>query len=163
MATLKTLGTLHVFTSIPFERVADVQDVAHVLGIFYDHLLRLIRFAATSGFLHEPHPGFVEHTVLSRQLVRKPFLLDAIKFIGETALPAALRLAPHTDDALCDQKEHGWKWKRQVDAYQRLRQDAMEASVTEILSDMQWADLGNATIVQVSKPWLLTIISTRPY
>lgn len=167
LASLKSLSTLHVFASIPLERVAVVQDVADVLGLPYDHLLRLIRFVATSGFLREPEPGFVEHTALSAQFVKKPFLLDAVKFLSDTALPAALQTARQmvtlpkgTSGA---EHEHDQKWRRQVKAYSRLRRSALDDSVTDILSTLQWTNLGDAKVVQVTTPSCLQANTMRTY
>lgn len=166
LASLHWLSSLQVLASIPLSQEVAVQDVADISGAPYQQLLRLIRTVATAGFLHEPKPGLVRHTALSAQFVKKPFLTDAVAFLSDTALPAALQMVsatrrqthvPNTKgpDAQLDQSlgakcEQHPKLKRQVAAYYRLRQNAFDDSVTEILSRLDWTSLGDATIVQVS-------------
>jgi hypothetical protein len=169
LASLHWLSSLQVLACIPLAQTVAVQDVADVSGVPFQQLLRLIRTTATTGFLHEPQPGLVKHTPLSAQFVKKPFLTDAVTFLSNTALPAALQMGKatrlqtqlaNTKQTACNLvtqpkvslgaecKRHP-ELKRQVAAYQRLRQNAFDDSVTEILSSLDWTNLGDATVVQV--------------
>ncbi|KAH8711851.1 hypothetical protein GQ44DRAFT_742827 [Phaeosphaeriaceae sp. PMI808] len=160
LASLHWLSSLQVLASIPLSQTVPVQDVADVSGVPYQH---------NSGFLDEPQPGLVRHTALSAQFVKKPFLTDAVAFLSDTALPAALQMVSTTRQRgqLPNNRQHNFdldtqsdlslgakckqypKFKRQVAAYDRLRQNAFDDSVTEILSRLDWTSLGDATVVQV--------------
>jgi hypothetical protein len=178
LASLHWLSDLQVLASIPLTQTVAVQDVADVSGVPLPQLLRLIRTTATAGFLHEPQPGLVEHTALSAQFVKKPFLTDAVAFLSDTALPAALQMVTATglrtqltnakqvpSDLASTQSnlslgaecERHPKLKRQVAAYHRLRQKTFDDSVTEILSRLDWTSLGDATVILVRdhlpQPW----------
>jgi len=67
-----------------------ISDVADLTGVSESQLTRVIRLTATSGFLHEPRPGQVAHTVLSARFVTDQSLLDAVVFAGDIVGPAAL-------------------------------------------------------------------------
>ncbi|KAH7396380.1 hypothetical protein BKA66DRAFT_566872 [Pyrenochaeta sp. MPI-SDFR-AT-0127] len=166
LASLHWLSSLQVLASIPLSQTVPVQDVADISGVPYQQLLRLIRTTATAGFLHEPQPGLVRHTALSAQFVKKPFLTDAVAFLSDTALPAALQMVTTTrhriqlpnnkldmdtqsELSLSARCKRYPKLKRQVAAYHRLRQIAFDDSVSEILSRLDWTSLGDATVVQV--------------
>jgi hypothetical protein len=158
-----------VLASISPAQTVAIQEVADVSGVPFQQLLRVIRTTATAGFLHEPQPGYVNHTTLSAQFVKKPFLTDAVAFLSDTALPAALQmdmatgsrsplantrqsassLATQSHLSLGARCEGHPKLKRQVAAYHRLRQKAFDDSVTEVLSRLDWTTLGDATVVQV--------------
>jgi hypothetical protein len=160
-----------VLASIPLTQTVAVQDVADVSGVPFHQLLRLIRTTATAGFLEEPQPELVKHTSLSAQFVKKPFLADALAFLSDTALPAALQMVTATrlqtqtvttkrstfdldsqsNLTLLAKCERHPKLRRQVAAYHRLRQNTFDDSVTEILSRLDWTNLGDATVVQVSR------------
>lgn len=170
LASLHWLSSLQVLASIPLTQTVAIQDVADVSGVPFQQLLRLIRTTATAGFLEEPQPELVKHTTLSAQFVKKPFLADALAFLSDTALPAALqmvtatrtqtqpinaKLSPFDIDfksnlPLLAKCEGHPKLRRQVAAYHRLRQNTFDDSVTEILSRLDWTNLGDATVVQVS-------------
>ncbi|CAO2648467.1 Nn.00g077340.m01.CDS01 [Neocucurbitaria sp. VM-36] len=185
LASLHWLSSLQVLASIPLTQTVFVQDVADISGVPYQQLLRLIRTTATAGFLHEPQPGLVEHTTLSAQFVKKPFLSDAVAFLSDTALPAALQMGTATrlrnslvnpkqslyhpsnqsNLSLCAKSDRNPKSKRQVAAYHRLRQNTFDGSVTEVLSRLDWINLGDATVVQVGARSITTaraLIAQQP-
>lgn len=124
---------------------------------------------ATAGFLREPQPGHIAHTALSAPFVAKLFNLDAAMFLAETAAPTALKMAAATQrhgqsdspsesaysltfntaqtfQSACEQRT---KLQRQWSAFLRCAGDR-EDSVTELLSQLDWHNLGNACIVDVS-------------
>ena len=156
---------------IPQQQSVPIQDVADISGVPIDQLIRSIRVATTAGFLREPLPGYVEHTPLSKQFIRKPFLSDAVAFLCDTALPAAMQmgkatrlqlqspnirqsaynLVSQTSMTLGAECEQQPKLKRQVAAYERLRSQSVDDGATEVLSSLDWTSLGDATVVQVSR------------
>lgn len=126
---------------------------------------------ATAGFLCEPKPGYIAHTALSTPFVVKLFNLDAVMFLAETAAPVALKMAAVTQrheqsdspsesaysltfnssqpfQSACEQRP---KLQRQWSAFLRCARD-QEDSFTELLSRLDWRNLGNACIVDVSVP-----------
>ena len=133
-------------------------------------LCRVVRMMATAGFLQEPQPGQVAHTALSAPFVTKPSYLDAAMFLSGTAAPAALQMAaatqrfghsqrpndsaynvafntPATFDSACEQRP---KLQRQWPAYLRYGTGDVDASITEVLTRLDWLSLGNACVVEVS-------------
>lgn len=58
---------------------------------------------ATYGFLREPEPGKVAHSALSADFVTNPSLLDAVVFLANTAVPAALHM-PASTQRFCDSR-----------------------------------------------------------
>lgn len=73
-----------------------VQEVADLAGVPEPELMRVVRMTAISGFLEEPQPGWVRHTVLSALFVTKPGYLDAAMFLAGTVMPAALKMPTAT-------------------------------------------------------------------
>ena len=127
---------------------------------------------ATVGFLHEPQPGHVAHSALSAPFVTKPSYLDAAMFLSETAAPTALQMAtatqrfghsqhpnesaynvafntPATFAGACEQRS---KLQRQWPAYLRYGTGDVDASVTDILTRLDWLTLGNVFVVEVRIP-----------
>lgn len=127
---------------------------------------------ATVGFLREPQPGHVAHSALSAPFVTKPSYLDAAMFLSETAAPTALQMAaatqrfgqsqhanesaynvafntPATFAGACEQRS---KLQRQWPAYLRYGTGDVDASVTDILTRLDWLSLGNVFVVEVSIP-----------
>lgn len=155
---------------IPQQQSVPIQDVAEISGVPIDQLIRSIRMATTAGFLRESVPGYVEHTPLSIQFVQKPYLSDAVSFLCDVALPAAMQmgkvtrlqlqspnikqcaysLVSQTSMTLGADCERQPKLRRQVEAYDRLRSQSAENGATEVLSSLDWSALGEATVVQVS-------------
>ena len=141
-------------------------DLAHVPET---QLCRIVRMTATAGFLYEPQPGNIAHTALSASFVVRLSNLDAVMFLAQTAAPTALHMAAvtkrhgrpdspggsayglafntsQTFQAACEQRS---KLQRQWTAYLRSTGDQGDG-VTELLSRLDWRNLGNACIVDVS-------------
>lgn len=133
-------------------------------------LRRIVRMAATAGFLHEPLPGHVAHSALSAPFVKRPSYLDAAMFLSETAAPAALHMVeatqrfgqshrPHesaynvglnTSITFADMCEQQSKLQRQWPAFVRYALGDIDSSVTDVLTSFDWPSLGKATVVEVS-------------
>lgn len=132
-------------------------------------LSRAIRLLATVGFLQEQRPGSVEHTPLSAQFITSQSLLDASVFMAESAVPAALQmpvvtqrfgatLQGHAEVAAMSSMrpfqsalQERSKLRRQWAAY--LRHAAglhQEEEVLDVISRLNWSNLGSACIVEVS-------------
>ncbi len=73
-----------------------IKDVADLADVPETQLQRVVRIMAMAGFMSEPTPGFVKHTLISAGFLNRPALLDAGMFLGETAAPFALRMAATT-------------------------------------------------------------------
>ena len=160
---------------IPLGGHVPFKDVAELVGVPETQLGRIMRMAATAGFLHEPRPGHVAHSALSAPFVTRPAYLDALMFHSETAAPAALHMAaatrrfgesqrPHesaynialntsiTFADMCDQQS---KLQRQWPAYLHHALNG-DSSVTELLTCFDWLGLGSAIVVEVLEISLIT-------
>jgi hypothetical protein len=158
-----------VLAYIPLSGSVPVKDVAELAGVPEMQLLRILRMIATTGFLREPQPGYIAHTPLSAPFVTKLAYFDAVMFLAETAAPAAMHMAVATQrygysdkpnecaytaafntsqtfQSACDQHP---KTQRQWPAY-LLNAGDVEESITELLSQLNWSDLGNSCVVEVS-------------
>lgn len=130
-------------------------------------LCRAVRLLATRGFLQEQEPGSVAHTPLSAQFITNQSLLDASTFLAESVGPAALQMPIITQrfGAAQGQAEAAMgpmrpfhsalqersKLDRQWAAY--LRHAAglhQEEEVLDVISRLNWSNLGSACIVEVS-------------
>ena len=159
---------------IPLSSSVSFKDVADLAGVPDTQLCRVVRMTATAGFLHEPQPGHVAHTALSAPFVTKPSFLDAAMFLSETAAPTALQMAVatqrfghsqrpkeraynvafNTSATFASACEQPSKLQRQWPAYLHYGMGDVDASVTDILTCLDWLSLGNASVVEVS---LLTL------
>lgn len=162
LACLRWLGEFQVLALIPLQGVILASDVAELAGVPKTQLARVVRMAATAGFLREPHSGYLAHTALSADFVTTFSLLDATMFLAESAGPTALQMAAATHvsesaysialntrepfRAAC--KAQG-RLQRQWAAYQQCANTADE-SLADVLGGLNWGSLGNATIVHVS-------------
>lgn len=172
LACLQWLGDFQVLACVPLAHEVAFKDVADLAGVPVAQLCRVVRMTATAGFLCEPQPGDVAHSRLSAQFVGKPSLLDAVMFISEIAVPAALhmpeatRLYRHSQlahetarniasrssrsfTAACEQEP---KLQRQVAAFERLAASNTDDGVTDALSLLDWRRLGKAKVVEVKQP-----------
>lgn len=147
-----------------------IKDLAELAGVPQRQLHRVICMTATAGFLRLIPSDMVAHTPLSAHFMANQSLLDAAVFMAETAAPAALRMTSATQrfgDSL-DPSETAYnlalgtsrtfnvacqapKLARQWASYLRyaagLHQDE---KVAGLLSQLNWSNLGDACIVEVS-------------
>ena len=171
MASLRWLAEFQILACIPLEVSVPIKDVSDLAGVPEGHLCRVIRLMATCGFLEEPKPSLVTHTPLSAQFASDQSLVDAVIFMAESATPAALQMASatHRFGATLNPTESAYnvamnsmqpfhvarqgrsKLGRQWSAYlchaAGLQQ---EGALVDALSQLSWANLGNACIVEVS-------------
>lgn len=137
-------------------------------GVPAGQLRRAIRLLATRGFLEERGPGSVAHTPLSARFVASQSLLDASVFVAESAAPAALQMPTALTQRLVGAAEASSssagamrpfqsalqersRLRRQWAAY--LRHAAglhQEEEVLDVISRLNWPNLGSACIVEVS-------------
>lgn len=160
---------------IPLSGSVPFKDVADLAGVTETQICRVVRMTATAGFLHEPQPGHVAHSNMSAPFVTKPSFLDAAMFVSEIAAPTALQMAvatqrfghsqrpnecaynlafntPTTFASACEGQS---RLQRQWPAYLRYGTGDVDASITDILTRLDWPSLGNTSVVEVS---LLTSI-----
>ncbi|KFY04765.1 hypothetical protein O988_00530 [Pseudogymnoascus sp. VKM F-3808] len=170
LACIQWLAEFQVLACIPFDESLPIKDLADLVGVPEGQLVRVIRLTATCGFLREQTTGFVSHSPLSAQFITNQLLLDATVFIAEMATPTALQM-PHATQrfgASTNSSESAFnlalntvrpfhvaiqerpKLRRQWSAYLchavGLHQ---EEEIVEVLSRLNWANLGNACIVEV--------------
>ena len=156
---------------IPVSDKVAFTNVATLASIPVTELCRVVRMTATAGILCEPEPGFVAHSPLSAHFVTKPSLLDAIAFLAETVVPAALRMTdatqlrrnPHQAHlsayaiasdpstsfaARCEQDP---KLRRHLAAFQRLEACVVDEGATSAIDSIDWRSLSPAKVVDVSE------------
>lgn len=90
------MGHFQVLACIPQGESVSFEDISHLVGVPETQLRRVLRTAATFGFLKEPQPGKIGHSTLSTAFVTDPSLLDAVMFMASTSLPAALQMPAGT-------------------------------------------------------------------
>ncbi|KAL5345165.1 hypothetical protein ACLOAV_010121 [Pseudogymnoascus australis] len=170
LASIRWLAEFQVLACIPFDESLPIKDLADLVGVPDSQLIRVIRLTATCGFLRETIPGFVSHSPLSAQFITNQSLLDATVFIAELATPTALQMpqATHRFGSSTNATESAYnlalntvrpfhvaiqersKLRRQWSAYlchaAGLHQ---EEEIIEVLSRLNWSNLGNACIVEV--------------
>ena len=166
---MQWLGEFQVLACIPLSDSVPFKDVADLAGVPEMQLCRVVRMTATAGFLHEPHPNHVAHSALSAPFVTKPSFLDAAMFLSETAAPTALQMpvatqrfgqsqrpnesaysvAFNTSATFASSCEQQSRLQRQWPAYLRYGTGDVDASVTDILTRLDWLSLDNSTVVEV--------------
>lgn len=164
---------------IPLSGTVPFKDVVDLTGVPETQLCRVVRMTVTAGFLREPEPGHVAHSALSAPFVTTPSFLDAAMFLSETAAPAALQMAVatqrfghsqrpnesaynvafNTSVPFASARAQRPKLQRQWPAYLRYGMDDVDASVTDILTRLDWLSLGNASVVEVSSPTVAAVLS----
>ncbi|KAL8747707.1 MAG: hypothetical protein Q9190_000448 [Brigantiaea leucoxantha] len=169
LACLQWLGEFQIPACIPFSGTVAFKDVADLAGVPETQLCRVVRMTATAGFLREPDPGHVAHSALSASFVTKRSFLDAAMFLAKTAAPTALQMsvasrrfgnsrqpnesaynvAFDTSVTFASVYERQPKLQRQWPAFLRHSTDDVDASVTDILTRLDWLTLGEASVVEV--------------
>lgn len=172
LACLKWISEFQILACIPQQVSLPIHDLADLAGVPENQLRRVIRLAASAGFLHETQPGHVSHTSMSAQFLASQSLSDAMIFITTTATPSALYMAEATRLATTDRdaknpaaydlalhasrpfraacQEHS-KLGRQWQAYlTHAARSHTEEELIRIFSQLNWSSLGNACIVEAS-------------
>ncbi len=172
LAGLQWLCEFQVLACIPLDDAVAFRDVADICGVPENQLCRVTRLMATAGFLREPRAGHVGHSPLSAQFVTEPALLDAAMFLAGTAAPAALKMplatkrfatsdradqsayaaAFDTTVPLASVFELQPRLQRQFDTFLSFVTSDDVAGVRDVVMRVDWASLGNATVVDVSTP-----------
>jgi hypothetical protein len=170
LACLRWLGDFQILACIPLAGSVPIKDLVDLAGVPEPQLCRIIRLTATSGFLHEPQPGYVAHTPLSMPFVTNPAYLDAAMFLAESAAPSALQMVYATqrfgDSSRPNESAYNLalntlkpfhiarqelpKLNRQWGAYIHNSGGLHAASnVADILIQLNWSKVSNACIVEV--------------
>lgn len=158
---------------VPFSGSVPIQDLADLCGVSEGQISCVIRMTAMAGFLEEPQPHQVAHTLLSAHFVHRPSLLDAIMFLAISGAPAALQMAEVTQrdtaatvtrEISCRQVidpgatlaaapwEQRPKMQRQWATYLHYLAQEDEESVIDVLTRLDWPNLGRACVVEVDAP-----------
>ncbi|KAK7698687.1 hypothetical protein SLS64_012298 [Diaporthe eres] len=166
--SLGWLAECQILACIPLELSVPTKDLADLAGVPVSQLLRAIRLLATVGFLQEQQPGSVAHTPLSAQFITSQSLLDASVFMAEWAVPAALQMPIATQrfgatqggpaeaamnsmrpfqSALQERSKLRRQWSAYLHHAAGLHQ---EEEVLDVISRLNWSNLGSACIVEVN-------------
>lgn len=165
-----------------------MQDVAELAEVPEIQMVRILRMTATAGFLREPRRGYVAHTALSAQFVLKPALFDAVAFASEIQVPISLLMPAVTQMygetlqpeksayslAFKDTSTFATAWKqrpkvrRELAAFAQLGANGVQEDVEQLLSCLNWSQLGDALVVEVRGgicclPALLTFVSDQDW
>jgi hypothetical protein len=167
LACLHWLGRFQILAFIPHLGSIALQDIAELADVPENQLRRIVRMTAAAGFLHESQPGHVEHTALSAPFGNTPSYHDALMFLTNTAAPAAMQMVTVTQHVRHQQQLlQGTAYNdlpltasfqqqatpgRQWPAYLRHALGDQDSSLASILNSFDWANLGEATVVDVSK------------
>nr|A0A411PQN9.1 RecName: Full=Agnestins biosynthesis cluster transcriptional coactivator AgnL9; AltName: Full=Agnestins biosynthesis cluster protein L9 [Paecilomyces divaricatus]QBG38879.1 transcriptional coactivator [Paecilomyces divaricatus] len=167
LACIRWLGEFQVPACIPLDGSALMKDVSELIDVPENQLGRIVRMAATCGFLREPEPGHITHSALSASFVTNPSYLDAAMFLAETAAPAALDMVaatkqrlgssePASQNVVFDQgffsaanKTQLRRLQRQWQAYLRHGMAHLCDITTDFLTCLEPLRMGNASIVEV--------------
>jgi hypothetical protein len=174
LACLQWLGEFQIMAYVPLTQRVAYADLADLTGVPAATIRRIVRTAATAGFMSEPQPDHVAHTPLSEKFVKRPSCLDALMFVAETVVPTALHMAEATrrdahrqqpnvshaspyqiamnsSSSLAAACENDAQLQRRASAFQRLAATSKANAVTRLLSSIDWEGLGpaTATVVEV--------------
>lgn len=175
MAYFQVLACIPLGDSVPFK---DISDLA---GVPETQLRRVLRMTATFGFLCEPEPGLISHSALSAAFVTDPSLLDAVVFMANTALPAALQMpactqrfddssrssetaynvSSNSDDPFNIACQYKPQLRRQLSAFWRHGTGDVDDGVAELLQSLKCSNQLHqdpGTIVEVSFSLFLPFI-----
>ncbi|KAI1810488.1 hypothetical protein GGS20DRAFT_579836 [Poronia punctata] len=170
LSCLRWLIEYQVLACIPLQGSVPITEVAALTDAPEKRLVQVVRMTATSGFLCEPQPGILAHTPLSAPFVSDLNLLDATLFLTETAAPAAFGMASATRrwgltedvnqtaynaafdtsftfSSACEKRS---RLRRQWYAYLLCGMGDVEAGMKDVLAQLNWAGLGNATVVDTA-------------
>jgi hypothetical protein len=148
-----------------------IKDLAELTGAPPEQLHRVICMTATAGFLRLTPSDMVAHTPLSAHFMANRSLLDAAVFMAETVAPAALKMplatqrfgdsldpsetaynlaleTSKTFSAACQAPKLARQWAAYLHYAAGLHQ---EEKVVGLLSQLNWSNLGDACIVEVSE------------
>jgi hypothetical protein len=166
---MQWLCEFQILACVPLSGSVAIEDIARLSGIPKEQICRVTRMTATAGFLQQPQPGSIAHTRISAAFVANPSLLDAVMFLTESATPAALQMTSFTQRfgnserssesaySLAFGSSKGFqsaleqrpKLQRQWSAYLQYAIEA-DACVIEVLTRLDWPNLGRAYVVEVS-------------
>ncbi|KAF2158584.1 hypothetical protein M409DRAFT_30911 [Zasmidium cellare ATCC 36951] len=164
LGCLHWLGEFQILAFIPRLGSIALQDVAELASVPEPQLRRIVRMMAAVAFLREPRVGQVEHTALSAPFGDRPSYHDALRFLTNTAAPAAMQMVPLTQRMRQQQLLHGAAFndlplatglehqaapRRQWPSYVRYALGDQDSSIESILKSFDWTSLGAATVVDV--------------
>lgn len=148
---------------IPPKDLITYSDIAEIVGLPEAQLRAVVRMASSVGFLRTPRADSVAHTALSARFVRDLDVLDAFGFAAATLAPCALSMAKASrGDGVPYGTTFGdytrdiqlrWRLQRQANAHFRLINgtiDDIDEESHKLLAQLDWASLGDATVVDVS-------------
>ncbi|KAL4944994.1 hypothetical protein BDV06DRAFT_209861 [Aspergillus oleicola] len=167
LANLQWLCEFQVLACIPLDGEVAFDEVADISNVPVDQLQRVVRLLVTAGFLCERTSGYIAHTPLSASFVRGPELQDAALFLGQVAVPAALKMPRSLHESpLATESQTGNiiagfgesfdgtqpKLKRQFAAY--LAHGILDepSAIDDVLRLADWVTIGAATVVDVHPP-----------
>jgi len=170
MVPLQAIHRFNILQTIPISGSVSYVDIASNTGLHVVHLRRLLRLAMATGFLDETQKGLVKHNAPSAMLLRNPLFGDVLGVMTEFIFKASTGLvdAIQGDPALQEPNTTGFNVALQTDKdFLRYLDSKPEAarmfakmmkgmtsnpgfSHDYIVRGFKWAELGKATVVDVS-------------
>ncbi|CAK4034457.1 Hypothetical predicted protein [Lecanosticta acicola] len=165
LSSIQLLSEFQVLACIPPDEAISYGDVAEIVGLPEAQLRAVVRLTASVGFLRTPTNDSMAHNSLSFKFVNDLGVVDAFGFAAETLAPCALRMAEAcrggdnayrvafgaSSDFTTD-VQHRWRMQRQAAAHFRLAKgpsDEDDPECHNLLSQLDWASLADATVVDV--------------
>jgi hypothetical protein len=167
LACLHWLGQFQILAFLPHQGSIALEDIAELADVPEAQLRRIVRMTAAAGFLHEPQPGYVEHTALSAPFGNTPSYHDALMFLTNTAAPAAMQMVQVTqrlrhqkqgtafnDLPLAASFQQQATLRRQWPSYLKYGLGDPDSSIASIFNSFDWESAGEGTVVDVSGVFL---------
>lgn len=181
LASVQWLSSLQVLICLPLGVNLAIKNLAQLAGVQETALARVVRMTASRGFLQEPQPGQIMHTSLSSRFVSHRRFRDATMFLAECCTPSALHMKPAVQHPTTADvpRESGYslafptsvpftkacsmapKLQRQWSAFLHYT-GHFDKRFTEVLTRLDWANLGDSCIVEVTMPALSFFPSNFP-
>ncbi|CAO2655478.1 Nn.00g105420.m01.CDS01 [Neocucurbitaria sp. VM-36] len=149
LACLRWLGQFQILAFIPQLGSIAFRDIAELADVPEAQLRRIVRMTAAAGFLHELQPGHVEHTALSA-----PFAPAAMQMVSVTQRVRHQQLlllqgSAYNDLPLASSFQQQATPRRQWPSYLKYALGDQDSSIASILNSFDWANLGEATVVDI--------------
>lgn len=171
IACIKWLGHFQVFAAVPLDGSVPYTSLARICSVPERQLRSVIRMAMTSGCLCEPLPGEVAHNPVSRIFVTNLAYLGWVRFIADFYMPVsssmaeatekwgnsekrtetAANIAMNTSMSICDFITRSREFGNLFSGYMNGISASEGMTVRHLITDFNWARLGNGLVVHVSQ------------
>ncbi|CAG9950383.1 unnamed protein product [Clonostachys rosea f. rosea IK726] len=168
MAGIDAISRFGFADAVPIEGQISFGEIAKATGLDEPHVRRLLRHVMARNIFHEPEPGMVAHTKLSRYFI-KPYIKDFVGFGAREGWPAATRMldaiqkwplseeANHTGFSLANDSDKSALELLTADHARAMRlQGGIDAhdhfagwAATDVAELYGWASIGEAIVCHV--------------